>query len=114
MAVYVDDMQMPADVGPCSGEWSHLMADSVEELLVFGAKIGMRRRWLQVKRSGVHFDVTEPRRRRAIQLGAVPIGYRSAQWRGVVAIARSQYRDALGMGVGSPSSGGLPTGEESR
>lgn len=91
MAVYVDDMRMSARVGRVSGEWSHLMADSLEELVEFGAKIGMRRAWLQRKPSGVHFDVVEPRRQAAIALGAIPIECGSDQWRRVVDEARQQY-----------------------
>jgi hypothetical protein len=91
VTVYVDDMQMPARVGRISAEWSHMMADTVEELLAFGARIGMQARWLQDKRSGVHFDLTEPRRQAAIRAGAVPIECGSDTWRRVVDHARQQY-----------------------
>jgi hypothetical protein len=47
MTVYVDDMRMPAKVGRINAEWSHLMADSRQELIEFGATIGMQARWLQ-------------------------------------------------------------------
>jgi hypothetical protein len=91
MAVYVDDMQMSARVGRISGEWSHLMADTLDELVEFAGRIGMRRAWLQRKPSGVHFDVTEPRRQQALRLGAVPIECGSDEWMRVVEAARQQY-----------------------
>lgn len=40
MTVYVDDMPIPA-------RWSHLMADTDEELHRFAASIGLRRSWAQ-------------------------------------------------------------------
>jgi hypothetical protein len=91
VTVYVDDMQMPAKVGRLTACWSHLMADSREELLAFGEALGLRASWLQDKRSGVHFDLTEPRRQEAIRRGAVPIRCGSEQWSRVVDEARQQY-----------------------
>jgi hypothetical protein len=91
MTVYVDDMRMQAQVGRLNARWSHLMADTREELVEFGKRIGMQERWLQDKRSGVHFDVTDPKRTRAIMLGAVPIECSSPEWRRVVQLARQQH-----------------------
>jgi hypothetical protein len=67
------------------------MADSLDELIEFGAKIGMRRAWLQMKPSGVHFDVTEPRRQAALKLGAIEVECGSERWSRVVDNARQQY-----------------------
>ena len=47
--------------------WSHMWADSKEELLSFGDKIGLQREWFQ----GDHFDVTPNKRKKAIENGAV-------------------------------------------
>ena len=91
MAVYVDDYRIPARVGPVDGCWSHLMADSRDELVAFAERLGLRRAWLQDKASGVHFDVTDPTRAEAIRLGAVPIRCRSELWQRVVDEARQQF-----------------------
>lgn len=91
MSVYVDDMQMPARVGRINGQWSHMMADTLPELIAFAEAMGMRRAWLQHKPFGVHFDVTEPRRQEALRRGAIPIECGSEQWCLVVDEARQQY-----------------------
>lgn len=80
MTVYVDDALIEASVRSgnrtITSRWSHLMADTTEELLAFGAQLGMRRRWLQHPGTALeHFDLTEAKRRRALALGATPIGY---------------------------------------
>lgn len=86
VTVYVDDMRMQATVPnggrSVSGRWSHLMADTEEELIEFAVgRLGMRASWIQHPGGpDVHFDVVESRRLRAIQLGAVPIACRSAEW----------------------------------
>lgn len=74
MTVYVDDMRMQATVGRLTARWSHLQADTLEELHEFAARIGMRREWFQPgsRPEAAHYDVTDPRRAHAIQLGAVP------------------------------------------
>ena len=72
MSVYVDDMQMQATVGRVSGRWSHLWADTEEELLAFADRLGLRRSWIQ-RGSLVHFDVVESKRQEAIRLGAIAL-----------------------------------------
>lgn len=98
MAVYVDDALIPASVPNGNrvlmSQWSHLMADTLDELVTFGRQIGMRQAWLQVKRSGVHFDLTVNKRRQAIRAGAVELPTRTDEWRRVVAAAREQYPEA--------------------
>ena len=55
-------------------ESCHLMADTVDELHAFAARIGMRRAWFQTSRKGLpHYDLTRPRRARAVALGAVEL-----------------------------------------
>lgn len=87
MTVYVDNFRVPARVGRVNGRWSHLSADTVDELHTFADRLGLQRSWFQERcktrctREGVpcphwHYDVVEWRRQRAIQLGAVPIGIR--------------------------------------
>lgn len=93
MAVYVDDMRMPADVGRVSGIWSHMMADTVTELDAMARRIGMRTAWRQNKRSGVHYDLVESRRAAAVAAGAVELECGSDRWCEVVAVARTQFVD---------------------
>lgn len=76
MTVYVDDMLRPARVGRIQSRWSHLMADTHNELMDMASELGLRPRWIQ--HAGTHrehFDLTEPKRQQAIGLGAVPINY---------------------------------------
>lgn len=77
MAVYVDDMRRRTRVG--NGRpaiWSHLMADTHEELIAFALKLGLSPAWIQ--HAGTHrehFDVIDTKRQVAISLGAVEISY---------------------------------------
>lgn len=89
MTVYVDDA-----VHAWRGQrWAHLMADTVAELHAMAAQLGLPRRALQNKPSGVHYDVTSELRERAIALGAQPISrhHDRAQVRAVIRAARAQY-----------------------
>lgn len=98
MAVYVDDANIPASVQDGSrthtSRWCHMMADSVDELVEFARSIGMRVAWIQVKRSGVHFDLTSGKRIQAVKRGAVEIQTRTDEWKRVVAAARAQFAEA--------------------
>jgi hypothetical protein len=77
MTVYVDDAAIPAQVGKIAARWSHLTADTKDELHEFAAKLGLRRAWFQDKPFGLwHYDVTESKRQQAIRLGAVEISWR--------------------------------------
>lgn len=95
MTVYVDDFRTQARVGGISGRWSHLIADTREELHAFASRIGLRRAWFQdpmvntgLARKGIlpkpgsyaaeswHYDVTESKREEAIQAGAVALTWR--------------------------------------
>ncbi len=81
MTVYVDDAFIPAGVAnggrTVRSRWCHLTADTPGELHVFAARVGLRRAWFQDKPGGRwHYDVTEPRRARAVELGAVEISWR--------------------------------------
>jgi hypothetical protein len=80
MTVYVDDMRRRAHVagGPRWGAtWSHLMADTHDELVDFAVnRLGLRASWIQHEGKVIeHFDVTDTVRKRAIALGAVEISY---------------------------------------
>lgn len=83
MAVYVDDMQLPAEVPDgdhvVRGRFSHLVADSEDELRAFARRLGLRDSWIQHPgEAGVHFDVTQAKREQAIKLGAQEITWREA------------------------------------
>lgn len=138
MPCYVDDMQMQATVPngtrSVTGKWSHLTADTDEELHALAAKIGLRREWFQPARvvadneytrakcperigkpfpgSRNHYDVTEPKRKLAIKYGAVPCAMGREPWRD----RRKDERDADGIfgegkqdGRHEATGGGTPT-----
>lgn len=80
MTVYVDDMRLPARVGRIEARWSHLMADTDDELHAFAASIGLRRSWAQYPGTWKsHYDVTDSKRAQAIRAGAVAIGWGSPE-----------------------------------
>ncbi|GAT01321.1 DUF4031 domain-containing protein [Mycolicibacterium fortuitum] len=104
MTVYVDDVRIRATVGRHDAVWSHLFADTQDELHAFAARLGLRRSWFQdpVKsgkpfkaRPGSrashnwHYDVTEGKRCQAVALGAVEVS-----WREAVAIIDARYHRA--------------------
>lgn len=95
MTVYVDNAHIQASVPNGArvhtSTWCHMMADSRAELVEFARTIGLRKSWLQDKRSGVHFDVTAPKRRQAVAAGAVEIECRTPEWSRVVKQARDQW-----------------------
>jgi Protein of unknown function (DUF4031) len=74
MTIYVDNVRIPATVDRIRGRWSHLMTDGAdtEELHQFAEKLGLRRSWFQPgDRPWLdHYDVTEGKRREAIEKGA--------------------------------------------
>lgn len=84
MTVYVDSARIPATVGRTRGRWSHVTADTEEELHAFALRLGLQRSWFQGKCKTRcapvgqpcphwHYDVTEPVRARALTLGAQQI-----------------------------------------
>jgi Protein of unknown function (DUF4031) len=73
MAVYVDD----ARIRSRGLSWSHLVADTADELHVAARALGLRREWAQDKGRTLHYDVPEHLRARAIELGlAEPLHWR--------------------------------------
>lgn len=80
MTVYVDDMRRPARPvgyrGRGTPRWSHLMADTHEELVDFAHQLGLNLAWIQHQgRPTEHFDVTDNVRTKALRLGALPMRY---------------------------------------
>jgi hypothetical protein len=81
MAVYVDDWRQLATVRGITSRWSHLTADSPDELHALAAKLGLPRRAFQSKPGKPmfdHYDLTEELRVKAVSLGAVPLTWREA------------------------------------
>ena len=79
MTVYLDDWRQPARLGPVDDRWSHLVADSDEELHAFVARLGMRREWFQDKPGRphhAHYDLPEQARSEAVANGAVEVTWR--------------------------------------
>ncbi len=87
MTVYVDDFRVPATVGGWTARWSHLTADTQDELHEFAASIGLRSTWFQEKcRTRCapegqpcphwHYDVTDSKRDLALAMGAKSITLR--------------------------------------
>lgn len=77
MAVYVDDVYIPAQLpGMRPAIWCHMTADTKDELHAFATSIGMSRSWFQDKPYGHwHYDVTKTVRARAVRAGAIEIGH---------------------------------------
>ncbi|MDD5006633.1 MAG: DUF4031 domain-containing protein [Candidatus Omnitrophica bacterium] len=74
MSVYVDNLM---DWGWKYGKSCHLMADTEKELHDFARSIGCKRNWFQTK-SSPHYDLTESRRKRAVEKGAIELDRRQA------------------------------------
>jgi hypothetical protein len=87
MAVYVDD----ARIRWRGMQWSHLVADTPEELHEAAEQLGLRREWAQDKGRTLHYDLPEHVRARAIELGIAT----SVSWR---EIARRRVDGAASAG----------------
>ncbi|TDX78704.1 uncharacterized protein DUF4031 [Rathayibacter sp. PhB151] len=87
MSVYVDDMDrratVPNGARTVTGVWSHMYADTHEELEAMARTIGLRPSWIQHPGTlREHYDVTAPRKAAAIAAGAIPVTWREAsRWR---------------------------------
>lgn len=56
---------------------SHMVADTLDELHAMAQRLGLKRSWFQVSRSGMpHYDICQTKREQAIRLGAVEIDRR--------------------------------------
>ena len=73
MAVYIDDFNARyRGMIMC-----HMIADTTEELLEMADKIGVQRKWIQdYGTNREHFDVCLTKKQKAIQFGAIEIGFR--------------------------------------
>jgi hypothetical protein len=72
MAVYVDE-----PIWPWRGRlWCHLTADTTDELHAFATQLGLKRSSFQSRPGRPwrdHYDITEPKRRQAVALGAIEL-----------------------------------------
>lgn len=88
MAIYVDQLR---NWGWRLGPSCHLFTDGPnEELHAFAARLGLKRDWFQRSASGPHYDLTGPKRTKAVQLGAI-----EATDREMVDILRNWRRAAV-------------------
>jgi hypothetical protein len=102
VSVYVDNMRRPATVGRIRGRWSHLTADTVEELHELAGQIGLKPEWFQARCKygscpavdGVcahfHYDVVDAKRAEAITCGAKDIDLRELG--AITSARRAQFR----------------------
>jgi Protein of unknown function (DUF4031) len=86
MTVYVDEVIDYGDIARQAGlrttKWSHLTADTREELHTFAARIGLKRAWFQhANDHRWHYDVTPNKRAAALRAGA-----QSIDWHGLAAL----------------------------
>ena len=87
MPVYVDDAHIPWR----GRRWSHLVADTAEELHAAAEQLGLRREWAQDRGRTLHYDLPEEFRAQAIgRRLAEPISWRElARRRAEVAPGRA-------------------------
>lgn len=77
MSVYLDPPRLWPKVGRwVNKRWSHMIADSLDELHEMAARIGLRRSWFQGAGSMPHYDVMEVTRQKAVAAGAIELGRR--------------------------------------
>ena len=72
MSVYVDPLFEHGGSG--SFKWKrscHMYADTLEELHLLAARIGMRRSWFQNKEKLPHYDLVSTKRELAVRFGAI-------------------------------------------
>jgi hypothetical protein len=78
LSTYVDNLSPAIHYGEAQAKrtgarnghlWCHLMADSLEELHAFAARLGLKREWFQ----GDHYDLIPRRREHAVRLGALEV-----------------------------------------
>lgn len=66
MTIYVDECTLKF-----RGKlWSHMVADSLDELHAFAERLRLKREWFQHRTLYPHYDVTQSVRAKAVELGA--------------------------------------------
>ena len=87
MAVYVDDARIPLR----GRHWSHMVADTAEELHRAAEALGLARERAQDKGRTLHYDLPDEWRQRAIELGVAE----AITWRELV-----ERRASVAAGLG--------------
>lgn len=87
MAVYVDDARIPWR----GRHWSHMVADTAEELHRAAEALGLTRERAQDKGRTLHYDLPDDWRQRAIELGVAE----AITWRELV-VRRASVAAGLG------------------
>lgn len=103
MAVYVDNA-----VFQWRGRyWAHLLADDLDELHTFAARLGMPRCAFQDKRSGAHYDIDSAMREAALRFGALPVSRLQdrGHMRAIIANARRQWSGYVADAVADATDG---------
>ena len=96
MAIYVDDVFVPARIGAHQSRWCHLMTDGeIQGLHAFARSIGAMRSWFHPHERLPHYDVPEDVRKKAVAAGAIEIGSEDRA-RLMTRGARPQNPDAKG------------------
>lgn len=100
MSVYVDDYLLSAEVPngnrSVKARWSHMLADTRQELDTMAAALNMRPSWIQYPDTWKeHYDVVAGKRLQAIRLGAIPIACLSQEWVDVQNAKRLIYGKTL-------------------
>lgn len=75
MSVYVDEVKRHG-TNLRYKLWSHMFADTKEELHAMAEKLKLKRAWYQdhdARPSRHHYDITPPKRREAVRLGAIEV-----------------------------------------
>ncbi len=99
VSVYVDEPFVESR----GQRWSHLTADSVDELHAFAKRLGLLRQSFQTtpgKPWKDHYDLTESTRERAVRMGAIPESAKGGVARRRE--ARRETREGHGRGFGAP------------
>ena len=97
MTVYVDEIRTyPAETIKGQArryglQWSHMTADTLEELHAMADLIGHRPSWFQGDASVPHYDVVPSRRQRALEAGAM---FKSAREQALERIKARSIDDA--------------------
>lgn len=74
MPVYVDDLMNYPTEKSMFKRSCHMIANSEEDLVAFGERIGLKRAWLQDAGTyRAHFDLTPGMRIKAVKAGAVEV-----------------------------------------
>jgi hypothetical protein len=89
MTVYVDDARFPATIARTQSRWSHLLADTHDELVAFADRLGLKPEW--IKKAGLpteHYLVADIKRDGALRMGAIPM--KSSEVLALVVAKRSE------------------------